>query len=186
MWASDSAVRRWWRPPGRPIIGPMHGPCAAPPGTDSALTADVPPDASSGAAASNGASVRVLVVDADRRVRAALSSLVALADGLELVASVGHAAGAMERLESAAVDVLVVDPKLPDVDAGLGFIRVVRARWPGLGIVVLSWTDPRDANLELPADRYLPKTTDPADLIAALETFAGGDADRPHRTVGLQ
>ena len=186
MWASDSAVRRWRRPSGRLMIRPMHGHCAASTGLDAPLPTDVSPDASHGAAASNGASVRILVVDADRRVRAALSSLIGLADGLELVASVGHAGGAMERLESAAVDVLVVDPKLPDIDAGLGFIRVIRERWPGIGIVVLSWTDPRDTNLELPADRYLPKTTDPTELIAALETFARGDADHPRRPAGLQ
>jgi CheY-like chemotaxis protein len=186
MWASDSAVRRWRRPSGRLMIRPMRGHCAAPTGLDAPLPTDVSSDASHGAAASNGASVRILVVDADRRVRAALSSLIGLAAGLELVASVGHVAAAMERLDSTAVDVLVVDPKLPDVDAGLGFVRVVRERWPRIGIVVLSWTDPRDANFELPADRYLPKTTNPAELIAALETFAGGDAERGRGPLGLR
>jgi DNA-binding NarL/FixJ family response regulator len=115
--------------------------------------------------------VRVLVVDADRRVRAALSSLIDLAAGLELVASAGHPAAAIEALESVPLDVVVLDPKLPELDAGAALVRLVRVRWPGVGIVVLTWSDARDGSLEIPADRYLPTSVPAADLLAALESF---------------
>jgi DNA-binding NarL/FixJ family response regulator len=132
----------------------------------------LPPDSPDGR-------VRVLVVDADRRVRAALSSLIGLATGLELVGSAGHPAGAIETLEAAPLDVVVLDPKLPDLDAGAALIRLVRVRWPAVGIVVLTWTDARDASLEIPADRYLPTSVAPADLLAALESFGRRTASGP-------
>jgi DNA-binding NarL/FixJ family response regulator len=131
--------------------------------------------------------VRVLVVDADRRVRAALSSLIGLADGLELVGSAGHPAAAIETLEAVPLDVLVLDPKLPDLDAGAALIRLVRVRWPVVGIVVLTWTDARDASLDIPADRHLPTSVAPVDLLAALESFGRRPAsDRGPTGDGLQ
>jgi DNA-binding NarL/FixJ family response regulator len=115
--------------------------------------------------------VRVVVVDGDRRVRAAIAALVGLADGLELSASVGHVAAALAALESTPADVLVVDPKLPDIDAGLGLVGLVRTRWPGTRIVVLTWSDSLESlTLDAGADRYLPKTIGPGELIAAIET----------------
>ena len=116
--------------------------------------------------------IRVLVIDEDRRVRAAMSSLIGLATGLELTGSVGHVAAAIETLETSVPDVIVLDPKLPDFDAGIGLVGVVRQRWPEVGIVVLTWSDSLQATmLDAGAHRYLPKTVGPADLIATIEAF---------------
>jgi DNA-binding NarL/FixJ family response regulator len=135
----------------------------------------------------DGSPVRVLVVDADRRVRAAMASLIALAGGLELVGSVAHVAGAVEALETAPVDVVVIDPKLPDVDAGIGLVEHIRRHWPAIGVIVLAWSDPDGAgSLPMGADRYLSKTVAPGDLIDALEAFDRGRsarAPRPGRAV---
>jgi DNA-binding NarL/FixJ family response regulator len=131
--------------------------------------------------------VRVLVVDADRRVRAALSSLIGLAAGLELVGSAGHPAAAIEALESFPLDVVVLDPKLPELDAGAALVRLVRVRWPAVGIVVLTWSDARDASLEIPADRFLPTSVAPADLLAALESLGRRpSSDRGPTAHGVQ
>lgn len=119
--------------------------------------------------------IEVLVVDADRRVRAALSSLIGLAPNLALIGSVGYVAAAVAALEARTAAVVVLDPKLPDVDAGRALIRLIRDRWPTVGIVVLTWSDPIDAaDAEAPADRYLAKTVAPIELIATLQSFGAG------------
>src|SRR4029077_1995841 len=107
--------------------------------TDSTAPTDAQPMGAIGLAESAGSvpePIRGLIVDADRRVRGALSSLIDPAPGLALVGSVGHVAAAVDALETSAPDVVVLDPKLPDVDAGRGLIRLVRGRWPTIGIVV--------------------------------------------------
>jgi DNA-binding NarL/FixJ family response regulator len=166
MWTADPALRRWPRPTvtddDRGMIEPLAP--AAP------TTAPITP-------------IRVVVVDADRRVRSAIGTLLGLAEGLELTGSVGHVAAALAVLESTPVDVLLVDPKLPDVADGLGLVGVVRARWPGTRIVVLTWSDSLEAlALDTGVDRYLPKTVGPADLVAAVE--AAGRAMPPTGATG--
>jgi len=128
--------------------------------------------------------IRVLVVDADRRVRSALATLMSLAPGLELVGSAGHPAGAVETLETTALDVVVIDPKLPDLDAGVALVRLVKARWPGTAVVALTWSDARDVPLDIPADLLLPTSVAPADLLAAVESL--GRRSMAGRPPGVQ
>lgn len=159
------------------MIRRMQAPTASTAPTDAQPMGAIGPAESAGSVAEP---IRVLIVDADRRVRGALSSLIDPAPGLALVGSVGHVAAAVDALETSAPNVVVLDPKLPDVDAGRGLIRLVRGRWPAIGIVVLTWADPLDpADREAPADRYLAKTTAPTELIATLQSFASGGPHQP-------
>jgi DNA-binding NarL/FixJ family response regulator len=85
--------------------------------------------------------VRVLVVDADRRVRQSLAGLIRVSDGLALSGAVGDPVGAMHALEGAPVDVVLIDPRLPEAEVGVALLGEIRARWPATRIVALSVVD---------------------------------------------
>jgi CheY-like chemotaxis protein len=82
---------------------------------------------------------RIVVVDADHRVRASLAGLLDLGDHLEVVGQAGQLADALRCCEAFDPDVVVVDPRLPDVDGGLALVSVLR-RDPECRVLVLSWT----------------------------------------------
>jgi CheY-like chemotaxis protein len=79
---------------------------------------------------------RVVVVDADRRVRRDLAGLVDLGDGCSCVGVAGDADTALELIRREDPDVVVVDPRLPDLDAGLALVSRVRNE-SGARIVVI-------------------------------------------------
>lgn len=88
--------------------------------------------------------LRVLVVDSDHRVRHSLTGLICC---LGRQVEVADAADAGTALRLAAVhepDVVFVDPRLPDVDAGLALIDQLRTRWPRVRLIVMGWSEALD------------------------------------------
>ncbi len=125
--------------------------------------------------------LRVLVVDADERVRESLEGLLAIGDRLTVVGSAGQPGPAFELACAERPDVVIVDPRLPEVDGGLVFIRRLRAADPNVCVLVMSWTDTLESALiDGGADGFLRKTFRPAELIAAIvEASAGRDRTAP-------
>jgi DNA-binding NarL/FixJ family response regulator len=107
--------------------------------------------------------VRVLVVDADRRVRQSLAGLIRVSDGLTLTGAVGDPVAAMHALERDAVDVVLIDPRLPEAEVGVALLGEIRAIWPSVRIVALSvvehldalWDDARELVVVSPASPEL-------------------------------
>ena len=107
--------------------------------------------------------VRVLVVDADRRVRQSLAGLIRISDGLTLSGAVGDPVGAMHVLEGDTVDVVLIDPRLPEAEVGVALLGEIRTRWPGTRIVALSvvehlsnlWDEPEQLVVVSPASPEL-------------------------------
>ena len=123
--------------------------------------------------------VRIVIVDADRRVRDSLCDLIRCEPGLEAVAAVGHPAAAIAVIEQASPDIVVIDPRLPEVDAGRGLIADVRARWPTTQILVMGWSETlENGALATGTDGLLDKTASPDDLLAVIVAAAtrGGRA----------
>ena len=107
--------------------------------------------------------VRVLVVDADRRVRQSLAGLIRVSDGLTLAGAVGDPIGAMHALEGDRVDVVLIDPRLPEAEVGVALLGEIRTRWPATRIVALSvvehpsplWDEPERLVVVSPASPEL-------------------------------
>jgi DNA-binding response OmpR family regulator len=113
--------------------------------------------------------LRVLVVDADDRVRESLTRLLEIGDRVLVVGSAGAPGDALALLASALPDLVIVDPRLPEVDAGLAFITRLRATAPGVRILAMSWSDTLEHRaLDGGADGFVRKTFRPADLVAAI------------------
>ena len=111
--------------------------------------------------------VRVLVVDRDSRVRAALRQLLASEPGLEVCGEAADAAGALGQLTAQPPDTVLIDPLLPTAAEGT---RVLSAAVnAGMRVVVLT----ADSSLRASAFRLgitavLDKDGDHDRLLAAL------------------
>jgi DNA-binding NarL/FixJ family response regulator len=119
------------------------------------------------------ASLRVVVIDADDRVRESLTGLLCIGDRIEVVGSAGETGLAIDIVLTTLPDIVIVDPRLPGVDAGLTLIRRLRAEAPGVRILIMSGTDDFErSDLVATADAYVRKTFRPSDLVAAVVAAA--------------
>lgn len=93
---------------------------------------------------------RILIVEDDAFTRSTLASSLS-SYGLTVVAAVDSMSGAIEILRNENVDVLVVDIDLGPGPTGLDLADLAVARFPGLGVVLLtSSQDPRLVRASLP------------------------------------
>ena len=120
---------------------------------------------------------RVLIIDQDRRVRRDLAGLISLRPGLKVVGTAGDPAAAVEAVRAERPDVVLIDPRLPDVDAGFAVMAVMRARWPGTRFVVMSHVGGlEDLALARGADAFVAKS---GEHMVLLDAIAGSPARRP-------
>ena len=113
--------------------------------------------------------LRIVVVDADDRVRESLSRLLCIGDRVEVVGMAGEAEPALEIVRATNPDVVVVDPRLPEVDGGLSFLRRVRGIAPHARLLVMSGSDlPRLAEVTPLADGVVRKTFRATELLTAI------------------
>jgi CheY-like chemotaxis protein len=109
---------------------------------------------------------RVLVIDWDRRVRAALGQLLASEPGLTLCGEAACAASALSQLAAAPPDIVLIDPLLPTAADGTQVVRA--AAEAGTRVVVLT----ADRSLRTSARRLgaaaLDKDGDHEQLLATL------------------
>jgi DNA-binding NarL/FixJ family response regulator len=89
---------------------------------------------------------RVVVVDADRRVQQSLAEVLRVA-GVDVVGTAGDVRSALELVSTSGPSVVLVDPRLPDLDAGLALLSSVSLGWPGTRIVVMGWNDAGESRL---------------------------------------
>ncbi len=83
--------------------------------------------------------MRVVIAEDSVLVREGLTRLLA-ETGIEVAAAVGDAESFLRAVDAQQPDVVVVDVRLPPAfsDEGLRAALVVRRRWPGIGVLVLS------------------------------------------------
>lgn len=123
--------------------------------------------------------LRVLVVDADDRVRESLTGLLAIGGRCMVVASAGQVGPALDLAIDHQPDVVILDPRLPEVDGGMALIARLRAQLPSVRILAMSWSDTLEAGvLESGADGFVRKTFRPTELVAAV-IAAGRAHDTP-------
>ena len=115
------------------------------------------------------APLRVVVVDGDDRVRESLAGLLCIGGRLEVVGSAGQTEPAMDIVMATRPDIVVLDPRLPDVEAGLSLIRRLRESAPGVRVLVMGGANATERDdLARSADGLVRKTFRPTDLVAAV------------------
>jgi DNA-binding NarL/FixJ family response regulator len=110
---------------------------------------------------------RLLLVDDDNRVRAALAALLGVVPEIEVAGSCATAAEARSRVVAARPDLVLLDLRPPTADEGLGLLRALRAE--RIPVVAMSISGAlRGAALSAGAVAFLEKEGSPEALITVL------------------
>lgn len=114
---------------------------------------------------------RVVIVDADRRVQSSLADLLGVTREVSVVGRAGDVRTALQLIEAEQPDAVLVDPRLPDVEAGIALISGIARAWPDMRIVLTGWNDSGGQSL-LPqgATRYVSKNASPEEFVQAVVT----------------
>jgi DNA-binding NarL/FixJ family response regulator len=121
--------------------------------------------------------IRVLVVDDDPLVRAALSVMLAAADDISLVGEAADGEEAERAIDEHAPHVVLMDIRMPHVDGLLATERI-RARPDPPHVIVLTTFDADDhvlRALRAGADGFLLKDTPPPEILRAIRLVAAGE-----------
>ena len=110
---------------------------------------------------------RIVLVDDDRILRGLLRATLP-EDDYEVLEA-GDAASALATLEREAVDLVVLDWRLPDGTGGQ-VLEQVKARWPELPVIVLTAEAYAEASA---ADAFLTKPFSPLHLLDEVERLLG-------------
>jgi DNA-binding response OmpR family regulator len=131
-------------------------------------------------------STRLLVIDDDNLVRAALTDMLQTA-GFEVVTASNGRIG-LELLDITPVDAIITDILMPEQE-GLETIREARQRYPDIRILAISGGGAGGGETQLlrfaesfGADQTLPKPFTGSQLVAAVRTLLasrGGNAGLP-------
>lgn len=112
---------------------------------------------------------RVVIVDADRRVQQSLSDLLTVTGRVSVVGRAGDVRAALEEIERVEPDVVLLDPRLPDVEAGIALLAGLRRGRPSINVVLTGWADVEGhAALNAEPSSYVSKGGTPEDFVAAI------------------
>jgi DNA-binding NarL/FixJ family response regulator len=121
------------------------------------------------------APIRIVLVEDNQVFREALELLLGLRSDVEVVASVGDGAHAVEAARESAPDVVLMDYRLPGLD-GVQATRAVLEACPGVTVVCLTASAngrEREALLEAGALCCLTKDQELDDIVAAIHKAVG-------------
>jgi len=123
--------------------------------------------------------IRVLIVDDQEMIRAGLRTILEAHPDLTVVAEVGDGISAVRLLESTAVDVVLLDIRMPGID-GVETTRRIRADHPAetVRILILTTFEQDDyvlTALRAGADGFLGKGASRTELTDAILRVSGGN-----------
>jgi DNA-binding NarL/FixJ family response regulator len=134
--------------------------------------------------------IRVVLADDQALIRAGFKVLIDSAPDLTVVAEAATGAEAVSLTRSSRADVVLMDIRMPDMD-GVTATRQITTDDDMAGVRVVMLTTFEVDDLVVQAIRagasgFLGKGVEPAELLAAIRTVAGGDALlSPRATRGL-
>lgn len=132
--------------------------------------------------------IRVLIVDDHVMVRKGLATILKIKSDLKLVGEAGNGREALQMIEQAQPDVVLMDLMMPQMD-GIEATRLIRQRWPSVQVVALTSFQEKELvreALQAGAVGYLLKNVTAEDLAAAIrEAHAGRSTLAPEAIQAL-
>ena len=122
----------------------------------------------------------VLIVDSDERVGGSLAGLLEIGQRCAVVACAASPGAALDLLATHRPDVVLVDPRLPDLDAGRALVIEIRRLLPTTRVVIVGVSETLDAAaFGDAADAYVRKTFRPKELLGAIAAAIGSSPAGP-------
>lgn len=125
--------------------------------------------------------IRVMVVDDHRVVRAGLVAFLKQRPGLEVVGEAGDGQEAVAKAAELQPDLVLMDMQMPVLN-GVEATRQIKTRWPQIQVLVLTTYDDDEliwGGLQAGAKGYLLKDAPPEELIRGIEAVAAGQSLLP-------
>ena len=127
--------------------------------------------------------LRILVVDADDRTRESVVGILGIRHRFIVVGSAGHVGEAVALAQAYRPQVVVLDPRLPEVSDGMALIRQLRQQDAAVAILAVGWSpDLEHQAMDAGADAFVRKTFKPGDLSSAIarcmDHRLAGEVDR--------
>lgn len=112
--------------------------------------------------------MRILIADDQRTTRTSLRRLLATVPTVTEIREAADGKAAVELLAEWQPDVVVMDARMPELD-GVEATRLIRARWPGIRIIILSMYQEYQAEAMLAgACAFVSKGAPPHELVDTL------------------
>lgn len=121
--------------------------------------------------------IRLLIVDDHFIVRMGLSSALNLETDMEVVGEAGNGRAAIDAYRRHQPDVLLMDYQLPELN-GAEVTQVIRTEFPAARVIILSiYKGEEDVHRAVRAGAmaYLPKSSEPEELLEAIRTVHAGE-----------
>ena len=121
--------------------------------------------------------IKILIADDHSIVRAGLRALLGSEPSMELVGEASGGYEAIELVEKARPDVLVLDVSMPDLD-GVAVTKKIKPKFPGLHILILTLHEDEallKEAIKAGASGYILKRAAEAELISAIHVIMRGD-----------
>jgi len=135
----------------------------------------------------NGETIRVMVADDHPIVREGLRAVIAMQQGMVVVAEARDGREAVEQFRATRPDVALIDLRMPHCN-GVEATSIIRREFPNSGIVVLTtYAGDEDvySALRAGARAYLLKGCDVQELIAAIRIVHAGGRHIPPEVSSL-
>ena len=117
--------------------------------------------------------LRIAITDDHTLFRKSLSLLVGSFENMEVVVEASNGKELLEKLESVAVDILLLDLQMPEMDGFATSLRI-NEQYPNIKVLVLTLLNEEDTIkkvMELGVHGYFTKNTDPSELKNAILTL---------------
>lgn len=116
--------------------------------------------------------IKVAIVDDHKLFREGVHFLIERMEDVALVFEASNGNELLTKLEGTQPDVLLLDLDMPDMD-GIDALKILRPQYPEMGVIILTtYSDTKMIAylMELGANGYLLKDTDPETLQRAIES----------------
>jgi DNA-binding NarL/FixJ family response regulator len=122
--------------------------------------------------------IRLVLVDDQTLIRQGIQTLLEMEQDLEVVGVAGNGREAIEAVERARPDVVLMDVRMPEMD-GVAATAVLTQRFPQIGVIILTTFDDDEyvfEGLKAGARGYLLKDVSSDELAEAVRAVAAGQA----------
>ncbi len=120
--------------------------------------------------------IRLLIVDDHFVVRLGLTSALNLEPDMEVIAEAANGRDAVARYRRHCPDVVVMDYQLPELN-GAEAVQAIRSEFPDARVIILSVYKGEEnvhRAVQAGACAYLPKSSEPEELLEAIRTVHAG------------